>query len=75
MIDYYAIGTLLLVRDPHYDHNIICVVTGIGTAMLYENKDNILYHGFSFNHNHQYYFFDVDVVLCLSETSKMVRTG
>ena len=66
---YYDIGTLVLVRDPCYDHDIVCVILGIGTAMLHENKDNILYYGFSLNHNHQYYFFDVDVVKCLSVDS------
>ena len=62
----YDIGTLVLVRDPHYDYDIVCVILGIGTAMLYEDEDNILYYGFSLNHNHQYYFFDVDIVKCLS---------
>ena len=63
---YYDIGTLVLVRDPCYDNDIICVVVGIGTAMLHETEDSILYHGFSLSHNHQYYFFDVDIVKCLS---------
>ena len=63
---HYNIGTLVLVRDPCYDHDIICVVIGIGTATLFENKDNVLYHGFSLSHNHPYYFFDVDIVKCLS---------
>ena len=63
---YYDIGTLVLVRDPCYDYDVICVIVGIGTAMLHETRDSILYHGFCLNHNHQYYFFDVDIVKCLS---------
>jgi len=64
---YYDIGTLVLVRDPCYDHDIVCVIMGIGTATLHEAEDNILYYGFSLNHSHQYYFFDIDIVCCLSK--------
>ncbi len=66
-MNYYDIGSLVLVRDPYYDHEVICVIVGIGSAMLFDGQDNILYHGFSFTHNHQYYFFDVDIVCCLSK--------
>ena len=59
---FYDIGTLLRVQDPYHEHDVICVVVGIGTAMLHNNKDNILYHGYSLTHNYDYYFFDIDVI-------------
>lgn len=67
MTSHYDIGTLVLVCDPCYKHDVICVIVGIGSAMLYEESENILYHGFSLSHNHEYFFFDVDIVRPLSE--------
>ena len=67
MVPYYNIGTLVLVRDPFHEHDVICVVVGIGSAMLHGDRDNILYHGYSLSHNHDYFFFDLDVIRCLSK--------
>jgi|9_EtaG_2_1085328.scaffolds.fasta_scaffold02820_10 hypothetical protein len=66
MTEYYDIGSLVVVRDPCYDHDVICVVVGIGSAILYDERDNFLYHGYSLTHNNHYYFFDVDIVCHLS---------
>ena len=66
MVEYYDIGTLVLVRDPCYEYDVICVVIGVGSAMLFGHRDNILYHGFSLSHNHEYFFFDIDIICCLA---------
>lgn len=62
MITLYEIGTLLVICDP-YDHtDVICVVIGIATVNVFEDRDDILYHGYSLFHNAPYYFFDSDII-------------
>jgi len=69
MHDYYDVGALVLVYDPYCDREIICVIVGVATAMIYEDEDNFLYNSYCLTYNKPYFFFDVDIVSCLSEKS------
>ena len=58
----YKTGTLLLVCDPYTHADVICVVMGVCSVNVFEERDDILYHGYSLNDNGSYYFFDTDIV-------------
>jgi len=62
MIIYYKIGSLLIVCDPYTHEDVICVVLGIGTVNVFEDRDDVLYHGHSLTHNNPYYFFGSDII-------------
>lgn len=62
----YDIGVLVVVRDPYTHEDVICVIVGLATVNIHEDRDGILYRGFSFKHGKPYYFFDSDII-CLAE--------
>ena len=67
MTTFYNIGMLLVVRDPYTYEDVLCVVLGIGTVNVFEDSDDVLYHGFSLSHNNPYFFFGSDVICRIEE--------
>ena len=63
----YNPGELVVVMDL-YDHTeVICIVLGVASVDVFEDKDDLLYVGHCLSQNKSYYFFDSDIVCLLQD--------